>query len=122
MKLSNIDRRQYVRYPLRERLLCFDHQSLIGVSHVADISEAGVCCVSLSEVTCPLTWVDSIELYDCKNDITVQGLKGKMVHALAVPVCGLTEQARSHYVFGLTLQCTPETREALLDYITKIYS
>jgi len=73
------ERRRFDRYEVNGGILFSDNNDLIGVACVVDISQGGVRCVSLSQLKCPINWLYGIELYDCRHDLAVSELQGRMV-------------------------------------------
>lgn len=75
------EKRRFTRHPVNGWLLFFDTQCQIDMAQVVNISQGGVFCASLAEASCPLDTFDELELYDCHNHFSIEGLCGKILRS-----------------------------------------
>ena len=101
------EKRRFVRHPASGWLLFFDTQSQIDMAQVVNISQGGVFCASLAEASCPLATFEEIELYDCHNHYSIEGLCGKILRR-EYQISADAKTAIRCFTFGLEfLHITP---------------
>ena len=111
------EKRHFIRHPANGWLLFFDAQSKIDMAQVVNISQGGVFCASLADTSCPLATFEEIELYDCHNHFSIEGLRGKILRS-EYQNSADEKGALRCFTFGLEfLHTTP----AQLDRIEEIF-
>lgn len=78
MKNHREERRKFKRYPVTTGLLFTDHDNVVGLAKIVDISSSGVKCCSLSRVACIVCSLENVELFGAKEDVVLTGLSGRM--------------------------------------------
>lgn len=112
------EKRRFARHPLSGWLLFFDTKSQIDMAQVVNISQGGVFGASLAEASCPLDTCKEIELYDCLNHFSIEGLCGKILRSEFDNSIDEKSAIRC-FTFGLEfLNATP----AQLEKIEKIFT
>ena len=115
--LDNTDRRHYKRFQIDGGFLFSDSETLIEPARVVDISRGGFKCMSLSQVTCPIDWIDGVELYDAHHNFTLIQLRCKMVRCSQNISDASSYSTPYSYIFAFEFCPSCNTKTAILEYI-----
>lgn len=100
METQNHERRKHTRYKAHENVLAFNEDTL---AEVIDISSGGISCRCLTSIDNPIAAVTHIDVLNCDQGTSVQGLTGKMIRSSEKAI---SESLSSTRIFYFSLQFT----------------